>query len=140
MVSLRELAPPARQTAIVRFPAMESVMTSQIRTAIDFYDQHPISAGIILAKLEAARGTLEGLQPDDLFPHDQDHYGGLAANDALARAARIGLGSKGVDLFAGPGGAGGSLPHRFWAAVTRLQRAPARVGGRPEPSAGRRAT
>jgi hypothetical protein len=22
------------------------------------------------------------LRPDDLFPHDQDHYGGLAANDA----------------------------------------------------------
>ena len=58
-------------------------MTSQIRSAIDFYDRHPISAQIILAKLVAARGTLEGLTPDDLFPHDQDHYGGLAANDAL---------------------------------------------------------
>jgi hypothetical protein len=50
-----------------------SLMTSQIRSAIDFYDRHPISAQIILAKLEAARGTLEGLRPEDLFPHDQDH-------------------------------------------------------------------
>ena len=79
-------------------------MTSPIRTAIDFYDRHPISAQIILAKLETARGTLEGLQPEDLFAHDQDHYGGLAANDALALAARIGIGSKVGDLCAGPGG------------------------------------
>ncbi len=38
-------------------------MTSQIHSAVDFYDRHPISAQIILARLEAARGTLEGLQP-----------------------------------------------------------------------------
>ena len=76
-------------------------MTSPIRSAIDFYDRHPISAQIILAKLEAARGTLEGLKPEDLFPHDQDHYGGLAANDALAKSARISIGSKVVDLCAG---------------------------------------
>lgn len=58
------------------------IMASNIHTAADFYERHPISAQIILTKLEAARGTLDGLRPDELFPHDQDHYGGTAANDA----------------------------------------------------------
>lgn len=107
-------------------------MTSPIRSAIDFYDRHPISAQIILAKLEAARGTLEGLQPDDLFPHDQDHYGGLAANDALARCARIGIGSKVVDLCAGLGGPARYLAHRYGAIVTGIELTPARVAGAAE--------
>lgn len=107
-------------------------MTSQIRTAIDFYDRHPISAQIILARLEAARGTLEGLQPEDLFDHDQDHYGGLAANDALALAARIGLGSEVVDLCAGLGGPARYLAHRYGADVTGIELTPARVAGAAE--------
>jgi sarcosine/dimethylglycine N-methyltransferase len=107
-------------------------MTSPIRTAIDFYDRHPISAQIILAKLEAARGTLEGLQPEDLFAHDQDHYGGLAANDALALAARIGLGSEVVDLCAGLGGPARYFAHRYGADVTGIELTPARVAGAAE--------
>ena len=107
-------------------------MTSKIRTVIDFYERHPISAEIILAKLEAARGTLDGLQPDDLFPHDQDHYGGLAANDALAQAARIGLGSKVADLCAGLGGPARYIAHRFGAIVTGIELTPARVAGAAE--------
>jgi sarcosine/dimethylglycine N-methyltransferase len=50
-------------------------MANEIRSAIDFYDQHPISAQIILAKLAEERRTLDGLRPDELIPHDQDHYG-----------------------------------------------------------------
>src|SRR5262245_31672008 len=107
-------------------------MTFQIRSAVDFFNQHPISAQIILAKLEAARGTLDGLQPDDLFAHDQDHYGGLAANDALAKAARIGIGCKVVDLCAGLGGPARYLAHRFGAIVTGIELTPARVAGAAE--------
>ena len=107
-------------------------MTSQIRSAVDFYERHPISAQIILAKLEAARGTLEGLRPDDLFPHDQDHYGGLAANDALAKCARIAIGSKVVDLCAGLGGPARYLAHRYGAVVTGIELTPARVTGAAE--------
>ena len=107
-------------------------MTSPIRSAIDFYERHPISAQIILAKLEAARGTLEGLAPEDLFAHDQDHYGGLSANDALARAARIGVGSKVVDLCAGLGGPARYLAHRYGADVTGIELTPARVAGAAE--------
>ena len=61
---------------------------------IYFYDRHPISCDIILAKLRTSRGHLEGLRPDELFAHDQDHYGGLAATDELARGAQIGNGSR----------------------------------------------
>ena len=107
-------------------------MTLRIRSAIDFYDRHPISAQIILARLEAARGTLEGLEPDDLFAHDQDHYGGLAANDALALAARISIGSKVVDLCAGLGGPARYLAHRYGAIVTGIELTPARVAGAAE--------
>jgi sarcosine/dimethylglycine N-methyltransferase len=111
---------------------MESTMGSNIRSAVDFYDRHPISAQIILAKLEAARGTLEGLCPDDLFPHDQDHYGGLAANDVLARCAHIGVGSRVVDLCAGLGGPARYLAHRYGADVTGIELTPARVIGAAE--------
>jgi hypothetical protein len=58
--------------------------------AIYFYTRHPISAAIILTKLREARGHLDDVRPDELFAHDQDHYGGLAANDALAVVARVG--------------------------------------------------
>jgi ubiquinone/menaquinone biosynthesis C-methylase UbiE len=117
---------------MVRLFPMESAMTSQIHSAIDFYDRHPISAQIILAKLEAARGTLEGLQPEDLFAHDQDHYGGLAANDALANCARISLGSEVVDLCAGLGGPARYFAHRYGADVTGIELTPARVAGAAE--------
>jgi SAM-dependent methyltransferase len=107
-------------------------MTSRIRSAVDFYDRHPISAQIILANLQAARGTLEGLRPDELFPHDQDHYGGLAANDALAACARIGIGTKVVDLCAGLGGPARYLAHRYGAMVIGIELTPARVAGAAE--------
>src|SRR2546422_7844138 len=98
---------------MVSLRVMSDRMTSEIRSAIDFYDRHPISAQIILAKLEAARGTLEGLRPDDLFPHDQDHYGGGAAHDTLPRCARIGDRTNGVRFFARPGGTAPSLAHLY---------------------------
>ena len=58
--------------------------TSQI---VYFYNRHPISCEIVLAKLHASRGHLDDLRPEELFPHEQDHYGGLAATDELARGA-----------------------------------------------------
>src|SRR3974390_1504575 len=108
------------------------IMASIIRTAVDFYEHHPISAQMILTKLEAARGTLDGLRPDELFPHDQDHYGSIAANDALARCAHIGPGAKVVDLCAGLGGPARYLAYRYGAFVTGAELPPARVAGAAE--------
>ena len=97
-----------------------------------FYDRHPISCDIILAKLRASRGHLEGLRPDDLFAHDQDHYGGLAATDALARGAQIGNGSRVADFCAGLGGTVRYLAHRYGANVTGIELTPSRVAGAQE--------
>jgi sarcosine/dimethylglycine N-methyltransferase len=76
-------------------------MGDEIHSAIDFYNRHPITAGIVLAKLQQARGHLDDLKPDELLAHDQDHYGGTGATDALARLAHIGAGTHGADLGGG---------------------------------------
>ncbi|MBI2494844.1 MAG: hypothetical protein HYV94_22460, partial [Candidatus Rokubacteria bacterium] len=56
-----------------------------------FYDRHPISEPQVLAAVARRQGGADGpLSADDLFDYDQDHYGGLAAVDALARRAGIG--------------------------------------------------
>jgi ubiquinone/menaquinone biosynthesis C-methylase UbiE len=107
-------------------------LSEPINSAIDFYERHPISAGIILEKLKAARGHLNAVRPEELFAHDQDHYGGLAANDTLAERAKIGKGSRVVDLCAGLGGPARYLAHRFGADVTGIELTPARVRGGQE--------
>jgi sarcosine/dimethylglycine N-methyltransferase len=78
----------------------------------DFYDRHPISEAQVLAAARRRRGApADGpLAADDLFDFDQDHYGGLAAVDALARLAAIGARTRVLDLCAGLGG-----PARFLA-------------------------
>ena len=100
--------------------------------AIYFYTRHPISAAIILTKLREARGHLDDVRPDELFAHDQDHYGGLAANDALAAVARVGTGSRVADFCAGLGGPARYLAHRYGADVTGIELTPARVAGAAE--------
>jgi sarcosine/dimethylglycine N-methyltransferase len=94
-----------------------------------FYDRHPISAEQILAKVEAERGSLDGLAPGDLYPHDQDHYGGLAANDALHARARIGEGSRVLDLCAGLAGPARYCAAERAASVTALELNPGRAAG-----------
>ncbi len=77
----------------------------------DFYDRHPISEQQVLAAVSRRRGgDLRGLTADELFEFDQDHYGGLAAVDALARRAGITAASRVLDVCAGLGG-----PARFLA-------------------------
>jgi SAM-dependent methyltransferase len=97
-----------------------------------FYSRHPISADIILQKVKAGRGSLEGVRPDELFPHDQDHYGGLAANDALAKGAGIGPGMRVADFCAGLGGPARYFAFRYGADVTGIELTPARVAGAAE--------
>lgn len=107
-------------------------MGLRIRSATDFYERHPISSEIILAKLTASRGQLDGLAPEDLFAHDQDHYGGLDANDVLADRAGIGEGTRVVDFCAGLGGPARYFAHRYGADVTGIELTPARVKGAQE--------
>ncbi len=79
---------------------------------LDFYDGNPISEAQVLAAVARRRGGRDGaLNPDDLHDFDQDHYGGLAAVEALAERARITARSRVLDVCAGLGG-----PARFLAA------------------------
>jgi SAM-dependent methyltransferase len=102
---------------------------TDICSAVDFYARHPISAEIILAKLKEARGYLDGVRPEELFAHDQDHYGGLAVNDILAARAEIKAGSRVADFCAGLGGPARYLAHKYGADVTGIELTPARVAG-----------
>src|ERR671910_137570 len=109
-----------------------SVMSDATSQTVYFYDRHPISCEIILRKLRASRGHLDGLRPEELFPHDQDHYGGLAATDELAQGAQIGNGSRVADFCAGLGGTVRYLAHKYGADVTGIELTPARVSGAQE--------
>ena len=74
-----------------------------------FYDAHPLNEAQILAALWR-EGKLPGaLEPADLYAHDQDHYGGIAAVDTLAEKARIGRGSLVLDVCAGRAAAAARL-------------------------------
>src|SRR4051794_36500847 len=106
-----------------------SAATSQ---TIYFFNRHPISCEIILTKLHASRGHLDGLRPEELFPHDQDHYGGLAATDELAREAQISHGSRVADFCAGLGGTVCYLALHYDADVTGIELTPARASGAQE--------
>lgn len=81
-----------------------------------FYDRHPITAADILARIKQQRGSLDRLKPEELFAHDQDHYGGLGANDALAGAAGIRADDLVLDLCCGLGG-----PARYQALTRRCR-------------------
>jgi sarcosine/dimethylglycine N-methyltransferase len=109
-----------------------SFVSDATSQTVYFYDRHPISCEIILAKLRASRGHLDGLRPEELFPHDQDHYGGLAATDELARGAQVGDGSRVADFCAGLGGTVRYLAHKYGADVTGIELTPARVSGAQE--------
>jgi cyclopropane fatty-acyl-phospholipid synthase-like methyltransferase len=96
---------------------------------LDFYSRHPISRDHILAKLAAERGSLDGLKPEELWPHDQDHYGGLAANDALAARAQLSAGQHAIDFCAGLGGPARYLAQRYGVTVTGIELNPTRAAG-----------
>ena len=107
-------------------------MSDATSQTVYFYNRHPISCEIILTKLRASRGHLDGLRPEELYPHDQDHYGGLAATDELARGAQVGKGSRVADFCAGLGGTVRYLAHKYGAGVTGIELTPARVSGAQE--------
>ncbi|MCB1492702.1 MAG: methyltransferase domain-containing protein [Rhodobiaceae bacterium] len=107
-------------------------MTIAEQHVLDFYTRHPISAEHIRMRVREKRGTLDELKPEELYPFDQDHYGGLDANIALAKAAGMTPGDRVADFCAGLGG-----PARWWArqygvSVTGVELNPARVRGATE--------
>jgi len=96
---------------------------------VDFYRRHPISREQILARLTAQRGHLDDLAPEDLFEHDQDHYGGLGVVDLLAQRAGIAAGVRVADFCAGLAGPARYLAHRYGAILTCIELNPERAPG-----------
>jgi sarcosine/dimethylglycine N-methyltransferase len=88
-----------------------------------FYDRHPISEAQVLAAVRRRRGALAEapLTADDFFDFDQDHYGGLAAVDTLARLAGIDAHARVLDLCAGLGGPARFLASRRTCQVVALE-------------------
>ena len=101
-----------------------------MRDVVDFYDHHPISEAQVLAALARRRGPAAGpLTADDLFEFDQDHYGGLAAVDTLARLAGVGPGTRVLDLCAGLAGPARFLASRRACQVVAVELNAARAAG-----------
>lgn len=88
----------------------------------EFYDHHPISETRVLAALaRSGLGRPGPLTANDLFEFDQDHYGGLAAVDILARRAGVGATSRVLDVCAGLGGPARFLASRRGSTVVALE-------------------
>ena len=101
-----------------------------VSDVVDFYDRHPISEAQVLAALGRRRGLEAGaVSADDLFDFDQDHYGGLAAVDTLARLAGVGATTRVLDLCAGLGGPARFLASRRACQVVALELNAGRAAG-----------
>src|SRR6266540_563869 len=96
----------------------------------EFYDHHPITETRVLAALaRSGLGRSGSLIADDIFEFDQDHYGGLAAVDILARRAGVGATSRVLDVCAGLGGPARFLASRRGSAVVALELHAGRAAG-----------
>jgi ubiquinone/menaquinone biosynthesis C-methylase UbiE len=93
---------------------------SQALGVVAFYDAHPINEDQILHTLAANGVALEGLTEDILQNHDQDHFGGIEANDMLAAQAGIAAHHLVLDVCSGMGGPARYLAHRVGCRVVGL--------------------
>ena len=103
--------------------------TAYWATLTGFYDTHPINEQQILDKLKHDGVALEGLNEDILQNYDQDHYGGLAANDALAALAGIDASCHVLDVCSGMGGPSRYFAHNFGCKISGIDLTQSRVDG-----------
>ncbi len=104
-------------------------MNRAVSAAELFYRQHPISEDQVLDALRLQGKDLERLSPEDLYEWDQDHYGGLAAVEALTRRAAISAESHVLDVCAGLAGPARFIAARCVARVTCVDLSPERAAG-----------
>jgi ubiquinone/menaquinone biosynthesis C-methylase UbiE len=87
---------------------------------VQFYATHPINEAQILHALAAKGVALAGLTEEILKDHDQDHFGGVEANDILASKAGIARQHHVLDVCSGMGGPARYLATRIGCRVTGL--------------------
>lgn len=95
----------------------------------EFYETHPINEQQIIDKLKSDDVDLNSLTEDTLQNYDQDHYGGIAANDALAALAAIDKGCYVLDVCCGLGGPSRYLAHKFGCRVAGIDMTASRIEG-----------
>ena len=94
-----------------------------------FYNTHPISESQVLDKLAQTGADTSILTVELLQHHDQDHFGGLAATDALARHAKINQSTHVLDLCCGLGGPARYLAYHYGCRVTGVDMNTDRLAG-----------
>jgi sarcosine/dimethylglycine N-methyltransferase len=94
-----------------------------------FYDAHPINEFEILDKLRAKGVDPESATEAEMQEFDQDHYGGVAAVEALAHEAQIGSGQHVLDVCSGMGGPARWLAFRYGCRATGIDLTGSRVEG-----------
>ncbi|MCG6902899.1 MAG: methyltransferase domain-containing protein [Rhodobacter sp.] len=104
-------------------------MASNNSSVLAFYDTHPISETQILEKLAADGVDLATLTEDILQDYDQDHFGGVQANDALARAGGVNSDSLVLDVCCGLGGPARYFGQKFGCRVEGVDMTASRVEG-----------
>jgi len=94
--------------------------TGQGLGVVAFYDAHPINEDQILAALKNKGVALETLTEGILQEHDQDHFGGVEANDILAAKAGIERQHRVLDACSGMGGPARYFAYHIGCRVTGL--------------------
>ena len=94
-----------------------------------FYNTHPISESQVLDKLAQTGADTSILTVELLQHHDQDHFGCLAATDALALHAKINESTHVLDLCCGLGGPARYLAYHYGCRVTGVDMNTDRLAG-----------
>jgi ubiquinone/menaquinone biosynthesis C-methylase UbiE len=94
--------------------------SDHIASVVAFYDAHPINEDQILHTLDSRGIARERLTEEILKDFDQDHFGGVEANDILAAKARIAKQHRVLDVCSGMGGPARYLADRFGCEVVGL--------------------
>ena len=94
---------------------------------VTYYDTHPINEEQIMHTLNAQGMDLATLTEEELKDFDQDHFGGLQANDVLAAKAGIRKEHHILDVCSGIGGPSRYLAHRIGCRVTGLDLTESRI-------------
>ncbi|USG60582.1 methyltransferase domain-containing protein [Sneathiella marina] len=96
---------------------------------IEFYDLHPINEQQILEKLGNDGFDTASVSQDILQNYDQDHYGGVAANDALAALASLDADCHLLDVCCGLGGPSRYFAQNYGCRVTGVDLTESRIEG-----------